>query len=38
MGQVPGFSSSWFVGKEVFKLEEDEQHLLDGLLMAGLPP
>ncbi len=36
--QLPGFSSSWFVRKEVFKLEKDAQHLLDGLLMAGLPP
>jgi TolB-like protein/Tfp pilus assembly protein PilF len=35
--QVPDFSSARFAAKEGFKNEEDEGHLRDGLLKAGLP-
>ncbi|HET9536051.1 MAG TPA: hypothetical protein VFP43_12000 [Mesorhizobium sp.] len=35
--QIPEFSSAWFAAKESYKSEDDERHLRDGLLEAGLP-
>ena len=33
----PGFSAALLAAREPFKLAADRQHLLDGLLKAGLP-